>query len=325
VNRPVNAIVTGATGFLGAALVARLLASGGKVAVIVRRDSPNRKRLPNHPALLVVNGDFDDVGAWREPLAGFSAEVFYHLAWSGVGNRYRNDPMQTANIEPTLETLRLARELGCGRWVGTGSQAEYGPLNRRISEKDLPEPTSLYGAAKAATCLLTQVLGEQLGMETVWARVFSTYGPGDNSGWMLVDVIRQLLNGQRPALTPGEQLWDYLYVDDAADALYAMGKCEHLSGTYNLGSGQSQTIRSIAEMARDLINPQLPLGFGDIPYRPDQVMHLEADIDKLTKDTGWRPQVSLESGIGNLIEWIKGTSMGNRQTNSGRVASRGKS
>lgn len=324
-NSPVNAIVTGATGFLGAALVARLLASGGKVAVIARQDSPNLKRLPNHPALLVVNGDFDDVGAWQEPLAGFPAEVFYHLAWKGVGNKYRNDPMQTSNIEPTLETLRLARELGCGRWVGTGSQAEYGPLNRRISEKDPPEPTSLYGAAKAATCHLTQVLGRQLGIEPVWVRVFSTYGPGDNSGWMLVDVIRQLLNGQRPALTPGEQLWDYLYVDDAADALLAMGKTAKLSGVYNLGSGQSRTIRSIAEMARDLINPELPLGFGEIPYRSDQVMHLEADIDKLTMDTDWRPHVSLESGICNLIEWIEKAMLENMHTKTGRITNRGKS
>jgi nucleoside-diphosphate-sugar epimerase len=324
-NSPVNAIVTGATGFLGAALVARLLAAGGRVAVIARQDSPNLKRLPDHPSLLVVNGDFSDVGAWQEPLAGFTAEVFYHLAWNGVGNSYRNDPRQTANIEPSLETLRLARELGCRRWVGTGSQAEYGPLNRRISEIDPPEPTSLYGAAKAATCLLTQVLGKQLGIEPVWARVFSTYGPGDNSGWMLVDVIRQLLDGQRPALTPGEQLWDYLYVDDAADALFAMGKIENLSGIYNLGSGQSRTIRSIAEMARDLINPELPLGFGEIPYRPDQVMHLEADIDKLIKDTGWRPQVSLEAGIRNLVDWIKGAAMENLHANTVRVAGRVKS
>ncbi|HEY5976165.1 MAG TPA: NAD-dependent epimerase/dehydratase family protein [Geobacteraceae bacterium] len=324
-NSPVNAIVTGATGFLGAALVSRLLASGGRVAVIARQDSPNLKRLPSHPDLLVVHGDFSDVGAWQEPLAGFPAEVFYHLAWNGVGNKYRNDPMQIANIDPSLETLRLARTLGCRRWVGTGSQAEYGPLNRRISENDPPAPSSLYGAAKAATCLLTQVMGKQLGVEPVWARVFSTYGPGDNSGWMLVDVIRQLLNGQRPALTPGEQLWDYLYVDDAAAAMFAMGKAASLSGVYNLGSGQSQSIRSIAEMARDLINPQLPLGFGEIPYRPDQVMHLEADIDKLTRDTGWRPRVSLESGIGNLIEWIKGAVMDDMQTDSGKAARRRKS
>jgi len=325
VNRPVNAIVTGATGFLGAALVARLLASGGRVAVIARQDSPNLKRLPNHPDLLIVNGAFNDVGAWQEPLTGFPAEVFYHLAWNGVGNKYRNDPMQISNIDPTLETLRLARKLGCERWVGTGSQAEYGPLNRRISENDPPEPTSLYGAAKAATCLLTQVLGKQLGIEPVWARVFSTYGPGDNSGWMLVDVIKQLLNGQCPALTLGEQLWDYLYVDDAADALFAMGKAANLSGVYNLGSGQSQSICSIAEMTRDLINPELPLGFGEIPYRPEQVMHLEANIDKLTRDTGWRPSVSLVSGISNLIEWIKCTVMEDMLCDSGTAARKGKS
>lgn len=301
----VNAIITGATGFLGAALAGRILESGGKVAAIVRRNSPNRLRLADHPSLQVVEGDLSDVGSWRVPLSGFRGEVFYHLAWNGVGNSFRNDPLQITNIEPSLATLRLAAELGCRRWIGAGSQGEYGPLNKRISEQEPLAPTTLYGAAKGATCLLSQALGRQLGVETVWARVFSTYGPGDNSGWMLVDVIRQLLAGQRPALTPGEQLWDYLYVDDAADALFAMGSADHLCGVYNLGSGQSRTIRSIAEIARDMIDPSLPLGFGEIPYRPDQVMHLEADIDKLVRETGWRPRIELESGVKNLLEWIK--------------------
>lgn len=299
----INAIVTGATGFIGAALVRRLLDCGGKVAAIVRPESPNCSLLPDSPNLTVVPGDLRDVTTWREPLSGFGADVFYHLAWHGVGSNQINDPQQASNIEPSLATLKLAAELGCRRWVATGSQGEYGPLNRRISEQDLLEPTTLYGAAKAATCLLTRVLGQQLGIETVWVRVFSTYGPGDNR--MLADVFKKLLHKQRPALTAGEQLWDYLYVDDAADALVAMGMAGHLSGIYNLGSGQSRTIRSIAEMARDMIDPELPLGFGEIPYRTDQVMHLEADIGRLVRDTGWRPRISLEEGVRRLVESIK--------------------
>jgi len=308
-TRPVNAIVTGATGFLGGALAGKILAEGGKVAAIIRRNSPNRGRLPEHSGLLIFEGELNDIKSLLEPLSGFRAEVFYHLAWNGVGSSYINDPIQTSNIEPSLATLRLAATLGCRRWIGAGSQGEYGPLNRRITEEDLLEPTNMYGAAKAATCLLAQVLGKQLGIETVWTRIFSTYGPGDDR--MLVDVFKKLLNRQRPSLTLGEQLWDWLYVDDAADALLAMGTAESLSGVYNLGSGQSRTIRSIAEMARDMIDPALPLGFGEIPYRTDQVMHLEANIDRLTRDTGWRPQVPLETGVRLLLEWVKVTAQKN--------------
>jgi len=303
VNSALAAIITGATGFIGSALVRKILDGGGRVAAIVRKNSPNRRRLPEHPALSIIDGDLNEIESMGEALSGFRADVFYHLAWNGVDGGSINHPKQASNIAPSLKSLNIAAELGCRRWVGTGSQGEYGPLNRRISEKDRLEPTTLYGAAKAATCLLSQVQGQQLGIETVWARVFSTYGHGDNR--MLEDLFTKLLKRQRPSLTMGEQLWDYLYVDDAADALHCMGVAQYLSGIYNLGSGRSNTIRSIAETARNMIDPSLPIGFGDVPYRPDQVMHLEANIDKLTRDTGWRPRVSLEEGIRRVMESIK--------------------
>ena len=304
-NHPMKAIVTGGTGFLGGALVAKILASEGTVAMVVRRGSHVPSTLRTHPRVTIVEGDLDDVPSWSVPLEGFCADVFFHLAWKGVGNSFRNDPVQISNISFTLDTIRLASNLGCRRWVATGSQAEYGPLNRRISESDLLEPTTLYGASKAATSVLVGPLGRQLEIETVWTRVFSTYGPGDRAGWMLVDIVRQLFERSRPALTPGEQLWDYLYVDDAVEGLIALGATANLSGIFNLGSGRSQTIRSIVEMARDLVDPQLSLGFGEVAYRPDQVMHLEADISKLTSFTGWKPSISMEVGLLRLIESLR--------------------
>lgn len=301
---PINAVVTGATGFLGAALVSKIIESGGRVTALVRKNSPHRTRLMKHDRLSVIEGDLENLSSCREALAHQSPGLFYHLAWEGVGNSYRNDPIQITNINTTLETIRLAHEIGCNRWVGSGSQAEYGPLNRRISEDDPLQPTTLYGAAKASACLLSQIVGQQNDIEIVWARVFSTYGPGDNSGWMLVDVIRQLLAGQKPALTPGEQLWDYLFIDDAIDAFLALGSAPATCGIYNLGSGQSHTIRDIVSIARDLINPSLPLGFGEIPYRPDQVMHLEADTGKLVRDTDWKPKIDIKAGLERLIASI---------------------
>lgn len=302
---PLRAVVTGGTGFIGAALVARILAEGGAAAVLVRRNSPNLGRLRPHPSLHLVEGDLVDPASFAPTLEGFAPTVFYHLGWLGVGNAFRNDPAQVANIRITLDMVELAARLGCARWVGTGSQAEYGPVNRKVDETAPLLPTNLYGASKVAAWALARVAGDLRGMSMAWARVFSTYGPGDAAGWMLVDVIRQLLEGRRPALTLGEQVWDYLYVDDAALALYRLGLAEPVQGAYNLGSGQARSIRSIVELARDLIDHTLPLGFGEVPYRPDQVMHLEADVSKLTLHTGWQPTTSLEQGIGKLIDDLR--------------------
>ncbi len=209
------------------------------------------------------------------------------------------------NVLYSLETLRLAKSLNCTKWIGTGSQAEYGPLNKKIKETDVAHPTTMYGVAKLATCNSSQILAREIGIEAVWVRVFSTYGPYDNSGWLLTDTIKTMLDNKTPALTLGEQLWDYLYVEDAAEALVNLSESNTASGVYNLGSGQSLPIRSIMEQARNLINPNLSLGFGQIPYRQDQVMHLEADIERITKDTSWRPRTELRVGLGNLINSLK--------------------
>ena len=112
-----------------------------------------------------------------------------------------------------------------------------------------------------------------------------------------------MLHDQRPSLTLGEQLWDYLYVRDAAEAVYRLGTTPTAEGVFNLGSGQVHTIRHIVERIRDMIDPGLPLGFGEVPYRPDQVMHLQADIAKLTAATGWTPRTSLEDGLAATVQW----------------------
>jgi nucleoside-diphosphate-sugar epimerase len=297
-----NALVTGATGFAGQPLVRRLLSHGGQVTAIVRPGSPYRNSLPQHTRLTIVEADLDDFEQWPSILGSSHADVFYHLAWKDVRTGNRNDVTQVNNIEPAVKSVALAREMGCGCWIGVGSQAEYGVLNRRISEDDPVNPTTIYGASKLAACMLAQIVGRQVGIRTVWIRIFSAYGPGDRSKRLLDYVIENLLERKKPLLTAGEQLWDYIYIDDVVEALVAVALAEQASGIYNVGSGQARVLRSVVEELRDMIDPHLPLGFGEKPYKADEVMHLEADIEKIIKDTGWQPSVPLSRGLRVLVD-----------------------
>jgi nucleoside-diphosphate-sugar epimerase len=188
-------------------------------------------------------------------------------------------------------------------WLGLGSQAEYGPQSRPIDESAPTRPTTLYGAAKLSVCVTAERLCDGLGVRFAWLRLFSSYGPGDHPNWMIPYLIEKLLNGERPSLTAGEQLWDYIYAADAAAAIAAVARQTAATGVFNLGSGRAEPLRRIVERIRDGIDPRLPLGFGEIPYRPDQVMRLEADISRLRAATGWAPRTPLETGLAKTIEW----------------------
>ncbi len=142
-------------------------------------------------------------------------------------------------------------------------------------------------------------------MGFVWHRVFSSYGPKDNPGWMMPMLITTLLKGESPELTLGTQQWDYIYVEDAARAIVSSIVSEKTDGIFNLASGETYTIKSVALLLQSMINTTIPFAFGVIPFRPDQVMYLRGNINKIVQATGWRPQVSLEEGLRQTVRWYQ--------------------
>jgi UDP-glucose 4-epimerase len=303
--------LTGATGFIGSHLLRRLRQEGADVLALVRPATDPWRIEPLLPACKLLPGELANVSQWAKSFREFRPQTVVHLAWAGVGNRHRNDAAQIdANLMPTVELARLSIEAGVEKFIGLGSQAEYGPLNRKISESDPTEPTTLYGAAKLAASVLVRQLFAQAGISNAWVRVFSTYGPMEDPDWMIPYLIGKLLAREKPALTACEQKWDYLYGPDAADALFELIRNKAGAGIFNLGSGQVYTLRAIVEKIRDMINPELSIGFGEVPYRPDQVMLLQADISRLQGATGWTPATSLEEGLRQTIEWHRSRAQG---------------
>jgi UDP-glucose 4-epimerase len=297
----VKILVTGATGFLGAHIVRRLAREDVQIGLLIRPSSNLWRIEPLPKNATVIAGSLGDLP--KQEILEFAPEVIIHAAWHGVTSQYRNDPAQIAeNLDPTVNLVELAREAGSKHFIGLGSQAEYGPLNKKISETDPAEPSTLYGATKLAACHLTRQLCAQFQMRWSWLRVFSTYGPLEDISWMIPYLIRALLRSEKPALTKCEQQWDYLFGADAADAVWSVVK-SGTTGVFNLGSGRAESLRKIVETLRDAIDPKLPLGIGEVPYRPDQVMHLEADVSRLMKATGWAPKTSIEDGLKETVAW----------------------
>ena len=171
------------------------------------------------------------------------------------------------------------------------------PLNRETPIK----PFSAYGVTKFAAGKLSEILCNSLDMTFVWARILSVYGINDGANTLISYLIKCFKNNVSPVLTGCEQIWDYLYSDDAARAFRLLGQCQ-TSGIYVIGGGRGLPLKSYVETIYKLVKPEVPLIFGGKPYAENQVMHLEADISDLKRDTGFEPQISFEEGISRILK-----------------------
>lgn len=296
--------LTGASGFVGAFLLRHLLRTGDdEVAVLLREPATAWRIKDIVSGTRVIQGDLSSFGDIERQLKDFRPNAFVHSAWDGVAGKDRNALTQWRNVSATLELVEMASRLGVQHWIGLGSQAEYGPCQNRIDETTPTKPTTLYGVSKLAAGTLSECMCKELGIRYAWLRLFSSFGPSDNPDWLIPYLVQSLLAGKSPSLTKAEQLWDYIYVEDAAAAIHAVLGAKDATGIFNLGSGRALRLRTMIEKIRDLVAPGAPLGFGEEPYRPDQVMHLEADISRLTHLTGWRPTMDFDMAIEKTLAW----------------------
>ncbi len=301
-----SAIVTGCTGAIGVALCRLLGSRGIGVCALVRPGSCRNERLKGVPGVEIIECDVSQLRRLTGSTDDLRADAFFHLAWSNTTGAGRNDmDAQVGNIRHTLDAVHAAKALGCGVFIGAGSQAEYGRHDAALDPQTPCFPENGYGMAKLCAGQMSRVECAKLGIDHIWPRILSVYGPCDGENAMIPQLIRKLLAGERPALTAGEQLWDYLYADDAAEALYRLALYGKNGRVYTVGSGATRPLREYVETVRDAVDPRLPLGFGEVPYGKKQVMRLEADIRALREDAGFFPKVDFETGIERTIEWMR--------------------
>lgn len=294
-----NIIVTGATGCVGSAVVRQAIAQGMSVTCMVHKGSQRVSNLLQSEQVHVIECNLSDY--YSLELEG-QYDAFIHLSWEKTYGASRDDAdIQTRNIQYTLDAVKLAHRCGCKVFVGAGSQAEYGVQSQNLTPNLPVSPESGYGIAKFAAGKLSAMLCKSLGVRHNWVRILSVYGPNDGENTLISYAIRELKAGRSPELTKCEQIWDYLYADDAGDAILSVAANGVDGRTYPLGSGQGRKLSEYIEEIRQIINPSVKVQYGVKDYYPHQPMHLVADISELTNDTGWQPRTSFEEGIRSFV------------------------
>lgn len=296
-------VLHGASSFLGRNLVRKFIAN--KIpATILARESSDLSFIgeSEHINILKYKKSLNEISANSIHL---KKPVFLEFSWHGVFGSDRNVPEQISiNIPLTISSVEFAHTINTSHWIGIGSQAEYGNLDKRIHESDPTVPTTLYGKSKLMCSQISSELCKSYSIEHSWLRLFSVYGPDDNHEWLIQYLIREMLLNHEVNVTKGEQAWDYLYIDDIAEMLLKLIDSSGV-GIANLGSGRAIPVKIIVNMIKELTHSESKINFGAIPYRPDQVMLMEADNKKLTSHLNWQATTSMEEGLKNTINFLK--------------------
>ena len=306
-----NYIVTGGTGAIGRALIKKLVSEGNECYVLLHRGTVRGEELKKDPHCHVISLNLDEydnmIHAFNQcgfPIEGY--EAFFHLAWDGTAGNFRNDMgLQTKNIQGALDAVDAAYRLHCKVFVGSGSQAEYGRFEGTLTETTPCFPENGYGMAKLCAGYMTRVKCETYAIRHEWARILSIYGPYDRETTLISTAVHSMLHNEDTAFTPGEQIWDYLYSDDVAEALYLMSTRGRHGRVYVIGSGKTDKLSNYIKEIAIATGYNKPIGFGKIPYFDKQVMYLKADITPLKIDCGFEPKISFEDGIRKLVAFEK--------------------
>ncbi len=301
-------VITGPTGAIGHALIKKCIENNDEVLAVCRKCSNRIKTIPQNPLVKILELDCDEYLSFSETYNKSLGkyDVFYHLAWGfTTGDGRNNVQQQSLNIQYAIDAVKLANSFDCKTFIGAGSQAEYGRVEGVLKSDTPVNPENGYGIAKLCAGQLTRIFCSHLGIRHIWARILSVYGPYDGENTLIISSLKKMLRNEDIPLTKGEQIWDFIYCSDAANAMYLLADKGLNGKTYVIGSGKGDYLKNYIKYMKMITDSNSNLEFGLIPYSDKQVMNLVADISDLKNDTGFYSQVDFFEGIKNTIEYIR--------------------
>lgn len=305
-----SVLITGGAGFIGAALVKKLLEQGFEPHLLIKK-STDVWRLKN----IARNIRFHEVSlldeeGLRKVAHKISPVAIFHLAtYADYRDQEKISQMIETNIEGTANLLLATVDIDYKVFVNTGSSSEYGFKKKAMREEDLLEPISFYAATKAGATLLAQSFAYYYKKPIVTFRPFSVYGPLEDERRFIPTAIKAVINGTPINLTPGDQRRDFIFIDDIVDAyIKSIKNGRKLSGKIvNIGTGKQYTNDEVVKKLFKVAGKKVKINKGTFPLRIWDSPYWVADISKAKKLMNWAPTHSLERGISKTYNWFTQT------------------
>lgn len=298
-------VITGADGFIGSHFTQKCVEEGTEVWAVIHPKYGSKEKIESLPNVHIVISDIQGLFSKIDKFPR-DVDAFYHFSWKGINAYDRDDfDCQMENMSMSLDVVRFAAYLRPRVFIVPGSTNEYLYYGKPIDENAVPSPPNAYGSVKIAIRYLAQLYTRKFGMGFVYVVIAGIYAADRKDNNVIYYTIERLLRGEKPALTKLEQLWDYVYIDDVVEALYLLGGKGKDGVFYTVGRGDNQPLYKYIETIRNLINPNLPLGIGDVPYLSDKLPCSCVDLTAIKRDTGFEPKVDFEDGIKGVIEMLR--------------------
>lgn len=291
-------LVTGATGFIGRHSLGPLAASGYEVHAV-------SSRVPPGPSAGVRwhRADLLDPARTAALVDDVRPTHLLHFAWCTAPGDYRTSPRNVSWLRASLGLLEAFTRHGGRRAVAAGTCAEYdwryGYCSERLTQT---APATLYGACKHSLRVVLDALAARGDLDAAWGRIFFLYGPHERPDRLVSSVILSLLAGETARCSHGDLIRDFLHVEDVAGAFVALLESD-VRGAVNVASGIPIAVGDVARAAADKIGRRDLLEVGIPPAAPEEPPLVVADVSRLTREVGWRPRYTLDSGLDQTILW----------------------
>jgi nucleoside-diphosphate-sugar epimerase len=313
-------VLTGATGFVGANLTRRLLSDGHEVHLLIRPES-DLWRLegldtPIHRLSL------QDATAVEKTILEVKPDWIFHLAAYGAYSWQKDlQRIVDVNVVGTSNLVQSCVNAGFESFVNAGSSSEYGFKDHPPQEDEFIDPNSHYAITKATSTHFCRHTAKTHDLNIITLRLYSVFGPYEDSGRLMPTIIRHGLQGKLPPLVDPNIARDYIYTEDVNDAFIKCAELQsHTRGAvYNLGTGVQTSIAEVVEVARRLMNISEEPVWGTMPNRSWDSSVWVSNSSKIRETLNWKPKFNFESGLKEMISWFTTSSaLASRDTSSAR-------
>lgn len=303
--KPSAILITGITGFIGSHIAETLLQGKYKVIGLKRKTSDcwRCENFINRVTWVNVEDDYTEIIATLKPA------IIIHCAWEGaVAGKREDADVQQENLVFLNKILELSARLKIEKFIGLGSQAEYGFLNKPVAETAAPQPNSEYGKAKVRASEKVKQYCSNHTINWYWLRLFSFYGPKEASNWFIPFIITSFINGSKEIqLSECSQKYAYLYIADLTKYIVKLVEKENAPpGIYNISGERAVELKKIVLDIQKQFNDSGPvLMFGALPLRENQSVFLKGLMAKYHENVGEVKTTSFDIGIKETIQYYK--------------------